>query len=174
MATPFTRRGTTSRKEIGEGFLRRLDASGAEIWTRRFDEGPRSLVVWRGGVYVVGSVNGSDGLPQRDPTIRKYDSAGNLLWRRAFGTSVDEEPFGAAAGGDGGDGVWTTSEPSRWQWRGHLTLFDADGAEVWTRDIDRSALYFVAADSTSIYISGAFIGDRVWDAFVRKYHADGS
>src|SRR5262245_54278938 len=162
MATPYTRlvrptAGKSSRRSFAGWMRAALKSGRAGSMT-----GPRSLVVWRGGVYVVGSVNGSDGRPQRDPTILKYDSAGNLLWRRTFGTSVDEEPSGAAAGGDGVYVTWTTNEPSRWQWRGHLTLFDADGAEVWTRDIDRSAFYFVAADSISVYISGAFIGDSVW------------
>src|SRR5262249_35552266 len=78
-------------------FLRKFDASGADIWTRQFGTGlPGATDTARavdadGNVYVAGEVTGF--LPGQtitrapDVFLRKYDASGNEVWTREFGSN---------------------------------------------------------------------------------------
>jgi len=78
-----------------DGFLRKYDASGTEVWTRQLgtvsDEIVLGIKIGVSGVYVVGHTSGNfpgfTNAGGSDAFVRKYDSDGNILWTQQFGTS---------------------------------------------------------------------------------------
>jgi len=77
-----------------DGFIRRLDATGAEIWTRQFGSAGDDRVAGAGvtstGVLVSGATNGAlpdaSLLGETDAFLLKYDSKGAQTWALQFGT----------------------------------------------------------------------------------------
>jgi len=87
-------------------FVRKYDASGTELWTRQFgtsarDEANGVAADVAGNAYVAGESRGA--LPGQtsagngDIFVRKYDSTGNELWTRQFGTAGVDHARGVAA-----------------------------------------------------------------------------
>ena len=87
-------------------FVRKYDSIGNEMWTRQFGSAvgdqARGVTIDRDdNLYVVGMVDGV--LPGQtnvgvgDSYIRKYDSAGEELWTRQFGTIKRDELLGVAS-----------------------------------------------------------------------------
>ncbi|MSO21450.1 MAG: hypothetical protein EXQ56_13535 [Acidobacteria bacterium] len=134
-----------SRQDGTDAFIRKYDASGAEVWTRQFgtlsDDEALAVVSHTSGVYVVGVVNccGSNltpGFPVgggKDAFIRKYDGNGAVLWTRQFGTVDGESANGVAIDNSGVYVTWTTggafAGPSGLG-DGFLVKFDHSGAVV--------------------------------------------
>ena len=96
-------------------FVRKYDSAGIALWTRQFgspdfDE-PWGIAVGTNSVYVAGRTTGA--LPSQsyaggfDAFLRKYDSAGNELWTRQFGTPGTDAAKGIAADATG---VYVTGE----------------------------------------------------------------
>ncbi len=84
-----------------------------------------------------GSFGGSSGGPWYDPWLARYDSAGNQLWIRQFGTSSYEEATGVAPDGLGGvyvsgyayhhtAGSYEGSPAVAW-----LARYDGAGNQLW-------------------------------------------
>ena len=79
-----------------DAYLRKYDSAGNELWTRQFgttspDDFANSVAVDSlGGVYIGGYTSGDLGGTnhggESDAYLRKYDSAGNELWTRQFGS----------------------------------------------------------------------------------------
>ena len=75
-----------------DGYLRKYDPSGEELWTRQFGTGQRveaeSVAVdGEGNIHVVGSTHPgqtNEGFP--DAFLRKFDPAGEVLWTRQLGS----------------------------------------------------------------------------------------
>ena len=171
------------------------------LWARQFgtpesDEALDVAVDSVGGVYVVGytlgTIPGQAGLGDRDAYIRKYDSDGNELWTRQFGSEDFDSAHGVTVGpadnvyvvgntwgvlpgqtgrGGGGDGF--------------LRKYGSRGNELWTRQFgteESDQAVNVAVDGTGdIYVAGstrgAFTGQVNLgrsDAYVRKYDGDGN
>lgn len=88
----------------GEIFLRKYDADGNPVWTGCLIEhavaddivaGHLTVTACAGGIYVAGStwgaLSGQTNQGGSDAFVCKYDTDGNLLWTRQFGTSADDE-----------------------------------------------------------------------------------
>lgn len=143
-----------------------------------------------GSLYVLadasGTVNGQPVKGASDVALMKYDSAGNLLYTRTLGAdgtasglslAVAADGKVAIAGSisgalDGGTAAATGNDA-------FVTLFDDDGAELWTkrektaRDGEASAVAF-GADG-SVYVASrqkSASGD--WDAALTAYSATGT
>ncbi len=94
----------------GDVWLARYDASGNQHWIRQFgtnaSEGINGLAPdGSGGVFVSGGTSGNLGGASAggvDAWLALYDSAGNQLWIRQFGTNDEDYAFGAAPDGLGG------------------------------------------------------------------------
>jgi uncharacterized protein (TIGR03437 family) len=79
-----------------DAFVRKYDSSGAELWTRQFSASSDVLgygvAVNGASLYVTGNVVGllagqiGAGGFNEDTFVRKYDTSGNLVWTRQFGT----------------------------------------------------------------------------------------
>jgi hypothetical protein len=126
--------GVTSKySELGDLFLLKVDANGAEVWEaivpatggRAFDVAPAS----GGGYYIAGSsieTNGRTGL------VSKISESGEVLWTQYYGKASFNgkllSPFGD------GFGLMLTNIPTDFISK-ELMRMDADGGLIWEKDL---------------------------------------
>ncbi len=166
-----------------DGFLRKYDPAGAELWTRQFgrewDEWASAVAVdGAGSVYVAGAWDGS--------FLWKYGCDGTLLWKREFEAATAGGVTLDAAGNIYLVGTATGVLPDQIFAGGFydafLRKYDASGIELWTRqfgsDGDDGARGAAADGSGNVYVVGqavgALPGQTSGGAFVRKYDAAGT
>jgi uncharacterized protein (TIGR03437 family) len=163
-----------------------------------------SAAVDSSGVYVAGFLGQIGTLPGQtgsgsgpDSFIRKYDTSGNELWTRQFGTGKPVFAFGVAAGGGGvyAVGQATGTFPGQMQnlnEQGFVIKYDTNGNQQWVREFGSITphadvyAHAVAADSSGVYVvgvaDGALPGQTGFgngscpcgSAFIRKYDPDGT
>jgi hypothetical protein len=185
--------GQTYAGGSNDVFLRRYDAAGNELWTRQFGTPERdfpsaavAIDEEKSALYVGGETNGSlaPGVPNMgdaDAFVRRYDTAGNMVWTDQFGSShfdglegvafhggklfVAGNTLGALPGQVGGG----SSD-------GWVRAYDSEGDALWTRQFGGAGsedFHWVAADRTGVYLAGSiapgpdFTGDN--DVLVVKY-----
>ncbi|HEV7863803.1 MAG TPA: SBBP repeat-containing protein [Acidimicrobiia bacterium] len=183
-----------------DGFLRRYDQSGREVWTRQFGSYERDLPKGvalddAANVYVVGQTFGS--LPGQasaggwDAFIRKYSPAGDELWTRQFGGGGGESAASVRidhAGNAyvvGGTRAALPGQTNIGDYDAFITKFDAAGTQLWARQFGTvgedyalvvnldPAGHPILAGETSGLIAGAAAAGGL-DAFVRHYDPDGN
>jgi len=183
-------------------FVRKYDFDGNELWTRQLG-GPDlddayNIAAGESGVYVVGTTR--DHLPgqtgqgpgNRDAFLLKYDSDGDLLWTRQFGSEDSNWDYGRGVTVDG-TGVYVAGctfgtlpgQVSAGDMDVYVRKYDPDGNVVWTRQFGTSGYdaedkQCICLDATGVYVTGwvgAALPGRVSsggaDVFVRKYNRDG-
>lgn len=171
-----------------DGFVRKYDFDGNEIWTRQFGsvdyEKPYGVAVDSSGVYVAGETGGE--LVVRaggaDYFLRKYDIDGNAQWTRQFGT--DTTDGGGYGGGVAVDstGVYVAGLTAG-TFDGQTKLgglfdsfvqkFDLDGTAQWVRQFGSTSddgAYGVALGGGFVYVAGQ-AGSGV---FLWRFDADGA
>jgi hypothetical protein len=84
----------TTPAGLGDAFVRKYDAAGAEAWTRQFggpdhDQATPVKVDAAGDVYVAGQIGQRSG-DAGATAVRKYRPNGDLLWTRTLGRPADE------------------------------------------------------------------------------------
>lgn len=157
-----------------DGFIRKYDASGNELWTRQFgrsygyDVLPHAVTADATGIYVLGVILGP--LPKGAefyPTLWKYDASGNKLWAIQF----DENAWGAYYFGITADvtGIYIVGRTyeGSFVWK-----YDSNGTQLWERNFAtgiNSPDGIIAADATGIYVAHAS-----GDSLLRKYDTDGN
>ena len=138
-------------------------------------------------IYVVGTTEGVEG---DDAFIRKYDSNGNHIWTRRFGTRGNDSASSVVV--DGAGNLYVAGRvggplPGHTGLGGYdvfLRRYDSDGIELWTRQFGTrqdDQAYAVTVDSQGdLYIAGRTGGALPGhtrtgreDAFVVKYNAEG-
>ena len=175
-------------------------------WIRQFgstqDDYARGLAVDSTGVYVVGFTTGT--LPRQtnnaglgDAFVRRYDTNGNELWTRQFGTDGDDVAYGVAVDITGAYVVGFSSGTLPGQTRTEgggddvfVRKYDRNGAEEWTRQFGTASrfarqgideAYGVAVDASGVFVVG-YTSDTLpgqttgggGDAFLRKYDGNGT
>ena len=179
--------------QVGAGstdaFLRKYDASGAELWTRQFgspeaDSASGVAVDGEGNVYVAGETGGV--LPDQvsagreDAFLRKYAPGGTELWTRQFGypdssdaadsVAVDVEGNVYVAGAT--DSTPEGQMPSD-ERKALLRKYDSAGGESWSRLLGETFNFVssVVVDGVgNVYVAGSTAGGKVMgDALLRKY-----
>jgi hypothetical protein len=184
-----------------DAFVRKYDSNGNEIWTRQFgttgEDGASAVAAGpQNELYVSGwaqaALPGQSWAGARDAFVRKYDSNGNAIWTRQFGTTGEDRASGVAVGPQGEVYV---SGSVHWALPGQTSVgptdafvrkYDSNGNEIWTRQFgtpDEEVAIFVAiGPQGEVYVSGStegalpgqtFLG-KYWDAFVRKYDSNGN
>jgi hypothetical protein len=182
-------------------FVRKYDFDGNVLWTRQLggtdDDFANHIAVGASGVYVVGTTRGAlpgqpgQGSGNRDAFLLKYDTAGDLLWTRQFGSADYNWDYGNDVFVDA-SGVYVAGntfgtmpgQTSVGDDDPFVRKYDADGNEVWTRQFGSPAHddgSGITGDATGIYVSGevqaaipgqTFAGEM--DGFVRKYDREGN
>jgi len=175
-----------------DAFVRKYDGDGNEIWTSQFgtdfEDAATALAVNGSAVYVAGYTQ-SD-LPGQtfaggdDAFVRKYDTAGTVLWTRQFGTSGSDRVTGIAADASG---VYLSGFTGAFTAGGQdafVRRYDADGNVVWTSQFGSAATDSatgIAMDASGVYVSGFTSGALAGqtssgsdDAFLLKYDATGT
>lgn len=188
--------GQTSSGPYGDGFVRKYDTAGAELWTRQFGvESGYGLNVGgaaarlSGGVYVFGSTSSNGVLPGQvsagasDAYVRAYDASGTELWTHQFGTSRTDFNVRGAVGPTGIVYVvgqtfgefpgYTSNERDVF-----VRAYDPAGAELWTRqfgsaDDDDDTPYGVAADAGGLYVTGTTFGTFAGQTQTGQHVIDG-
>ncbi len=178
-----------------DAFLRKYDLDGRELWTRQFGslatDAAFGVTIDASGVYVVGETQGA--LPNQtaaggtDAFVRKYDTDGNHVWTRQFGTPSEDIPYAGAADATGVYVVGMTggvlpNQTSAGGADGFVRKYDQDGNELWTRQFGIAGdewAFGIAAGPSGVYVAGEVRGPNetgVWnvDAFVRKYSGNGT
>lgn len=178
-------------------FVSKYNAAGTFQWTRQlgtsFDDRSTDVSADHlGSVYISGYTRGSlngQNAGFNDAFVSKYDAAGTLQWTRQLGTSSDEQ--GSAVSADGLGGVYITGSTY-----GNLggtqigngdvfiNKYNASGTLQWARLFGTTAQEGsggISADGLgNLYVSGATTGSLGganagdYDAFVRKYNAEGT
>lgn len=171
-------------------------------WTRQygtsaFDQG-HAVGYGEFGVYVagdtVGTFQGQSSAGGKDAFLSLHDEAGNLKWIRQFGSTNNAEDVATGVAGDGSGAyvVGYTAGPLRSQsqaggFDSFIRKYDANGAELWTRQfgsLTDDYAYAVATHTSGVYVvgqvdccAGALPGQPTTagtDAYVRKFDGDGN
>lgn len=180
-----------------DAYVRKYDGNGNELWTRQFGSSAFDSAYGAAGdptgLYVVGSTSGSlpgqTSLGTGDAFVRKYDTSGNEVWTRQFGSSDGDAASGVAADATSVYVAGYTTGTLRGQTRFGATdafvqKYDANGNEQWTRQFGTAGADLadnVTVDATGVYVvgvtGGALPGQTAagsGDAFVRKYDFNGN
>jgi len=187
--------GQTS-KGSDDAFISKYDSSGNELWTRQFgtsciDSAEDIAVDKLGNIYIVGSTydisSNQSCVGYTDAFIHKYDSSGNQLWTRVFGTESDEHAYGVAVAGS--DSIYIIGDTYRTQPGQHssagydafICKYDSSGNELWMQvfgDTNRDVPQSITVDRDgNAYIAGQMGGDvssGYNDTFVCKYDGSGN
>jgi hypothetical protein len=154
-------------------FVRKFDASGAEVWTTQFGSNIVSQVYGvavdpLGNVLVVGIANGSLGLSVggQDAFVRKYSGSGMEVWTRQFGTANVDRAFAVTSDASGNvfvagrtDGALTGQANGGGD--AFVRKYTSTGTEVWTRQIGSSSAdnaYAIAADADGVALIAGDVG----------------
>jgi hypothetical protein len=177
-------------------FVRKFDANGNALWTQQFgttqdDVGLGAAVDAAGNVYAAGYTFGSlqaigAGF---DAFVSKFDTDGNFVWAKQFGTSGTD--VAQSTGVDSEGNVYVTGYTdgnlfgtSAGGYDSFVRKFDSAGNVLWTRQFgslgDDKANGMAVDSAGSVYVAGQTDGNLqgtsvgVNDAFVRKFDTAGT
>ncbi|MFG0285891.1 MAG: hypothetical protein ACF8R7_15855 [Phycisphaerales bacterium JB039] len=140
-------RGALGGPSLGDAdaWLARYDGAGERLWIVQLGSSAWDAVVaaapdHAGGVYVTGSTLGQLGgasFGSADVWLARYDTLGERLWIRQFGTSDNEGASFATPDDAGGAyiGGYAESIVGETAW---LARYDADGNRLWIRQFGDS------------------------------------
>jgi hypothetical protein len=129
-----------------DAWLAKYDADGNELWRRQ--RGSTSADFVRdvaadglGNIYLTGYSAGNLGSPPvgiYDAFVMKYDAAGNHVWTRQLGTTLEDESWGATTDGLGNVIITGTTNGALSGMNAgvsdaFVTMYDAAGNLLWTR-----------------------------------------
>ena len=182
-----------------DAFVRKYGSNGNVLWTRQFgtdgDDFGTAAVGPNGEVYFGGRAGGT--LPDQTSTgssdafVRKYDSNGNEIWTRQFGTPVAEGEATVAVGLGGGvyvagvtRGELVPGVNPRGGLQVYVRKYDSNGNVVWTSQFgscDLMQLFgpghrLTVGPEGEAYVTGFIQGSclGISDAFVTKFDPDGN
>jgi hypothetical protein len=159
-----------------DAFLARYDANGAQLWIRQIgtsadDFGYALAQDSAGGVFITGITRGDLAGPNQgdyDVYLARYDSAGNQLWVRQFGTPVWDEAFAIVADGAGGVFIsgTTLGDLAATSAGGRdifLARYDGAGSRTWIKQLgsagDENARGLTSDGAGGVFVTGETFGD---------------
>lgn len=180
-----------------DAFLVKFDTSGNKLWTRQIgteytDTSDAVAVDNAGNVYISGITKGDLGGTNAgsfDAFLAKFDSSGNQVWMRQFGTTANEGGQAVSVDVSGniyvsGDTGGSLGGPNAGSGDAFLAKYDASGSQVWIRQIGTAGderIFAVSVDGAgNAFISGFTEGDLggankgSLDAFLSKFDASGN
>ena len=185
-----------SRKNVA---LAKYDSQGNQAWNipEVTNTGDANNGIWAdnlGNAYIASTTDlGLDGpnAGQSDAFVRKYNTAGGVVWTRQIGTNNLD--FGTAAVANAQGDVFVTGYTlgdlvgtKHVGWDSFLAKYDSSGTHQWTRqfgtDLDDYGTGLAADGQGNVYVAGItdgslgganpFLGRE--DAYVRKYDSSGA
>jgi hypothetical protein len=177
--------GCTYSRSAGayDVYLVKTDAHGDTLWTRTYggmadDEG-LSIQQTTDGGYIVAGFTRSFGFGDRDVYLIKTNDAGETLWTRTIGDSLDNQGKSIRQTTDGGYIVTGYTGSGAGGPDVYLIKTDAHGDTLWTRVFggtgdDRGYSVWQTTDGGYI-IGGAATpsGASAWDVYLIKTDAGG-
>ncbi len=153
----------------GWSSIRKYDANGNEMWACDMDDegyhcGVTGISVESGGIYVAGTLWSIVSGDHCGGFVRKYDANGNQGWTRNLGPyefTVNAFPSGVSADSTGIHVSWDANDIEGND-DGFVRRYDANGNEVWLRQLGLFDPYLnstsvISADATGIYVGGAHV-----------------
>ena len=144
-----------------DAFLSKYDAAGNLLWrsTLRNDFDERFVTVSSdqiGNIFIAGQTWGGIVTPNPirlpDVFVAKYNTLGDLIWLREFG-SDDYEDEAAAVSADGLGNAYVVGLLDAED--GFVSKFDSDGVQLWTARLDNAHSAGVFADGLgNVFVSG--------------------
>lgn len=191
----FTRHPLPGQQALGglDGFLRKYDGSGGELWTRQFgsgrDEHAKGVAIdMNSNVYVTGdSIDEKLGeLSERNQQafLRRFDPSGNLAWEVEFGTPEPDEAELVASDAQGHiyvagktEGAFDPETQNQGSDDIFLMKYSPSGEQLWVRQFGTSGsdwLGAIAVDYTGrIVVTGYTIDTASGEAFVEVFDQNG-
>ena len=180
-----------------DAFVAKYDSDGNKVWAKQFGSehqewGNGVVLDSSGNVYVTGTTMGSlfDVIAgESDAFVAKYDSDGNKVWAKQFGSDLHDSSNNIAIDSSGNVYVTGTtsgniSDSNVGSDDAFVAKYDSDGNQVWAKQFGNDLLVegiSITADSSgNAYVTGYVKGDLfgtnagVIDAFVAKYDSDGN
>jgi subtilisin family serine protease len=169
-----------------DGFIAKYDTNGNQVWVKDFgtleDENVRAVTTDNAGnSYIVGHTRGSLGVrvDGTDAFIAKYDTNGNQVWLRQFGTLASDGAYGVAL--DNAGNVYLTGCT-----RGSLNAsnnsggadifvikYDSNGNQIWQNQFgtvaDENAIGIGVDKNGDIYVAGHTQGSLDGSSNAGKY-----
>ena len=183
-----------------DAFVTKFNPDGTKAWTRLLgsygaDEAHAIASGIDGAVYVAGfagsSIDGATYLGYGDAFVAKFNSDGEKVWTRLFGSKSSENAYAVAVSKEGAVFLAgkTDGEIDGQSYSGggdaFLTKYNSDGSTAWTRLLGTNT--FESASSITLGIDGSIFiagdtegsldsqkGSGLRDAFVTKFNSDGS
>ena len=192
-------------------FVAKYSPAGTHLWSKRFgstgsDSGTAVAVDSNGNVIITGLFHGTvnfggtalTSAGANDIFVAKYDSDGNHLWSRRYGTTTDDYSYALAVDGSGNvilTGVFAGTVnfgggplTSAGGYDIFVASYDPDGAHRWSQRFGSTSNdygYGVAADAIgNVAVTGYFAGTVNFggtaltsignDVFVANYSLNGN
>lgn len=182
-----------------DAFVLKSDLNnGNELWIRQFgtitSDYASGISVDATGIYVAGytygTLPGQTSAGDYDAFARKYDSGGNELWTRQFGSDGPSEDVYTSITVDGN--IYTAGrtygtlagQTSAGLSDAFVRIYDANGTVLWTCQfgtVSDDYVNGIAVDATGMYVAGYTYGTFPgqtragrYDVFVRKYDFNGT
>ena len=194
-----TTSGSISDINIGsdDAFVAKYDTDGNKVWAKQFGndllvEGIGIAANSSGNVYVTGYAKGDlfgTNMGIVDAFVAKYDTDGNKVWAKQFGSDNRDIGFGIAA--DSSDNVYVTGHTNGDLFGRNTGAYDVfvvkyspDGIEKWAKQFGNDSLEEHVGITTdpfdNVYITGVINDspsgndiDSDDDVFVTKYAKNG-
>ena len=193
-----TTSGSISDTNVGsdDAYIAKYDTDGNQVWTKQFGndslvEGIGIAVDPSGNAYVTDYTKGDlfgTNAGESDSYIAKYDTDGNQVWTKQFGSDLRDIGFGIAADSSGNAYVTGHTKGDLFgrntgAYDVFIVKYNSDGIEKWTKQFGNDSLEEhggIATDSfDNVYVtgvindhpSGTYIGFD--DVFITKYAKNG-
>ncbi len=180
-----------------DAFVRKYDNLGNVLWTRQFgtntyDSVEAVTVDKDDNVLVAGQTSGSiagSNAGAMDAFLRKYDSLGNILWTKQFGTSDPDRAYTVVVDSSNnilvaGATAGILAESKVGGYDAFVRKYDSLGNVLWTKQFGTSlndtVEGVVVDNSNNVLVVGQVLGSLIgnslgsYDAFVRKYDGLGN
>src|SRR5512133_258095 len=190
--------GDLGGKNLGknDGFITKIDSSGVTIWTRQFGSDGDEDIQWsaidkKGNVYITGWTTGAiinKNFGREDIFVVKYDSTGDLLWSKQFGTDSTDLAKGIYSDKDGivyitGSTAGMLGKESFGKSDGIILKLDSNGNQIHVTQFgtpsDDLGYYITGGNDSDVFICGTTWGDLsgknkgLIDGFTGHFTADG-
>jgi WD40 repeat protein len=179
-----------SSQGYSDGYVRKYDPSGNELWTRQLASSARDYARGvaadsSGNVVVTGSGGALEGQASGGVFVRKYDPDGTVLWTRQFSAGYGVVAIDSSDNVIvGGDARILPDQTALGSDDGFVRKYDPSGNELWTdqfgsTEYEQVRAISVGSDDT-VMATGSTRGDFPgetnagrFDGFIRVYSSSG-